>query len=298
MAQESTRHSNAGPSGGLGAGEPPAGDNGRSDLDALRARIGVLERLGTGRDGRAGVMPTGIAAIDAHLPWRGLPRGCLHEIVAREGDGAGPGFAAYLLSRLSAFGPVLWLSPRSDAYAPALEQLGRPGWTRRLLLVQARRRDELLWAMEESLHASGPAAVLGEIAAADMVASRRLQLAAEARGTTAILLRVGAVDAAMRAGSVAATRWRAESAPSGETPFPAPVESANGGETEPHGPHPARWAREDEIGPARWSIGLLRCRGGRPNDWLVEKDDETDSLAVVSPLRDRQADAEGTGLAR
>ncbi|MGE0273180.1 MAG: ImuA family protein [Alphaproteobacteria bacterium] len=285
MAQESIRHSTS----------SPAGESGRLDLDALRERIGAMERLGTGRDGRAGVMPTGIAAIDAHLPWRGLPRGCLHEIVSREGDGAGPGFAAYLLARLAAFGPVLWLSPRPDAYAPALEQLGRPGWTRRLLLVQARRRDELLWAMEESLHAPGPAAVLGEIAAADMVASRRLQLAAETRGATAILLRVGALDAAARAGSVAATRWRAASAPSGEaltvTEIDDDLDEDDLGEDAPSGP-------EDAIGPARWSIGLLRCRGGRPNDWLVEKDDETDSLAVVSPLRDGQAGAEGAGLGR
>ena len=279
MAQESIRHSS----------EAPAGETGRLDLDALRERIGAMERMGTGRDGRAGVMPVGIAAIDAHLPWRGLPRGCLHEIVSREGDGAGPGFAAYLLARLSAFGPVLWLSPRSDAYAPALEQLGRPGWTRRLLLVQARRRDELLWAMEESLHAPGPAAVLGEIAAADMVASRRLQLAAEARGATALLLRVGQIEAAARAGSVAATRWRAESAPSAETL--TNIDQDDLDEDAPSG-------MEDAIGPARWSIGLLRCRGGRPNDWLAEKDDETDSLSVVSPLRDGQADSEGAGLAR
>lgn len=281
MAQESTRHSN----------EPLAGETGRLDLDALRERIGAMERMGTGRDGRAGVMPTGIAAIDAHLPWRGLPRGCLHEIVAREGDGAGPGFAAYLLARLAAFGPVLWLSPRPDAYAPALEQLGRPGWTRRLLLVQARRRDELLWAMEESLNAPGPAAVLGEIAAADMVASRRLQLAAEARGATAILLRVRPIETAARAGSVAATRWRAESAPSGEALTITEIDQDDPDEDAPSG-------MEDAIGPARWSIGLLRCRGGRPNDWLVEKDDETDSLSVVSPLRDGQADAEGAGLAQ
>jgi protein ImuA len=261
-------------------------------------------------------MPTGIAAIDAHLPWRGLPRGCLHEIVSGEGDGAGPGFAAYLLARLSAFGPVLWLSPRPDAYGPALERLGPPGWTRRLLLAQARRRDELLWAMEESLHAHGPAAVLGEVAAADMVASRRLQLAAETRGATALLLRVGAVAAAARAGSVAATRWRAQSAPSGDQPLPAgsprtddaaDSRETGSGETDSGTPESGdtdfdeaafRWAREDGIGPARWNLGLLRCRGGRPNDWLVEKDDETDSLAVVSPLRDGQAGTEGTGLAR
>ncbi len=105
MAQESTRHSS----------ETPPGE-GRMDLDALRERIGALERLGSGRDGRAGVMPLGLPALDAHLPWRGLPRGCLHEIVAAEGDGAGPAFAAYLLARLAAFGPVLWLSPRPDAY--------------------------------------------------------------------------------------------------------------------------------------------------------------------------------------
>lgn len=284
MAQESIRHSS----------EDPAQETGGLSLESLRARIGAMERLGSGRDGRAGVMPTGIAAVDSHLPWRGLPRGCLHEIMAREGDGAGPGFAAYLLSRLAAFGPVLWLSPQPDAYAPALEQLGRPGWTRRLLLVQARRRDELLWAMEETLHAPGPAAVLGEIAAADMVASRRLQLAAETRGATAILLRVGPLEAAMRAGSVAATRWRAESAPSGEMPAPAGVQLPK---DEDDDEAASAWTR-DEISPARWSLSLLRCRGGRPNDWLVEKDDETDSLAVVSALRNGSAGSEGTGLAR
>lgn len=289
MAQDNT-HRSAAETAALNEsnGGRPAGVNGeRLNLADLRERIASMERLGSGRDGRAAVMPLGVPEIDSNLPWRGLPRGCLHEIVSGEGDGAGPGFAAYLLARLAAFGPVLWLSPRPDAYPPALERLGRAGWTRRLLLVQARKRDELLWAMEESLHAPGPAAVLGEIAAADMVASRRLQLAAETRGVTALLLRVGPVKAAMGAGSVAATRWRAESAPSGTPARRRSWHARNGA--------PVTW---DGLGPARWSLGLLRCRGGRPKDWLVEKDDETDSLSVVAPLRDGQAGEDGAHLAR
>ena len=56
------------------------------------------------------------------------------------------------------------------------------------MLVTASRDDEILWAVEEGLRAPGLAAVVGEIGPLPG-GSRRLQLAAERSGVTALLLR-------------------------------------------------------------------------------------------------------------
>ena len=82
---------------------------------------------------------------------------------------------------------VLWCLPRPDLYGPGLAAHGLdPG---RVVLVRASRDAEILWAMEEGLRAPGIVAVVGEIGSFPMVASRRLQLAAERSGITAFLLR-------------------------------------------------------------------------------------------------------------
>src|SRR5437764_25128 len=120
----------------------------------------------------------------------GLARGALHEILGAGGDeedGAlAAAFGAGILGRLVA-GMVLWCLPRPDLYGSGLAAHGLD--PRRLVLVQAPRDAEILWAMEEGLRAPGIAAVVGEIGALAAVASRRLQLAAERSGVTALLLR-------------------------------------------------------------------------------------------------------------
>ncbi len=146
-------------------------------LAALRARIAAL-------DGWAGAgvarpkVPLGLAAIDAVLPWGGLPRGCLHEIVAADASAAAAGFAAFLLGRLAAEGgAVVWCRRGRDLYGPGLPAFGLdPG---RLLLIDAGNEKNLCWAMEEALRSRAVAAVLGESAGAPPLAQRRLQLAAE-----------------------------------------------------------------------------------------------------------------------
>ena len=83
-------------------------------LVQLRDRIAALEAP----DGRKGfaVLPLGVAAIDAVLPWGGLPLGALHEIAAADDpdDAAALGFAAIVLGRLAARQdkPVLWVAGR------------------------------------------------------------------------------------------------------------------------------------------------------------------------------------------
>jgi protein ImuA len=203
--------------------------------------------------------PLGLPEIDRLLP-DGVLTGALHEIEAgptpsgrvAAHDGAALGFTAFLLGRLGP-GTLLWCRQSSGAdappYAPALAAWFDPA---RLLMVTARRDEDLFWAIEEGLRTPGIAAVVGETRAADPTAGRRLSLAAEKNGVPALLLRAQPGPTQ----SVCATRWRVASAPS------------------------------RDLAP-RWQVELRRNRFGTPSaeetpSWLLEWNDETRRLAVVS----------------
>ena len=141
------------------------------------------------------------------LEGSGSRSGALHEVIA-DTPGAATGFCLALAARLArAGGAVLWCEhPALDSgrlYPPGLLAYGLdPG---RLIVVRARKDTDALWAMEEALRCRGLAAVVGELRTVSLAASRRLQLAAEAGGVTALVLR--ARDA-RPAPSAALTRWR------------------------------------------------------------------------------------------
>jgi len=226
-------------------------------LEGLRRRIAALER-GGGRPPRARTVGFGLAAVDGALPAGGLEPGALHEVLAGEGTGAA--LAAALAAR--AGGLVLWCRGQRNArlYAPGLAAFGLA--PDRLLLAQARGEQEMLWAMEEGLRSGRLACVLGEARKLDLTASRRLQLAAEAGGGLALLLRP--TDAA--GASAAITRWRV-----------APLLGAAPG-----------WRG---VGRPRWRLDLLRCRGASPRSWTVDWDDATHSFHLAAPLADGSAEA-------
>lgn len=237
----------------------------------LREKVRRLERAHSAqRSGRAAGVPLGVPAIDALLPEGGLLTGALHEIEAGPApsgrvaahDGAALGFAGHVIGRFArrTGGTILWCRrPMGtfDAlpYAPTLSTWFDPA---RLLMVTARRDEDLFWAMEEGLRCPGIAAVLGETRAADPTAGRRLSLAAEKSGVPALLLRAQPAPPQ----SVCATRWRIASAPSQSTPGLG------------------------DVGAARWRLELRRNRFGTPSaaetpSWLVEWNDETHCLSVV-----------------
>jgi protein ImuA len=232
-------------------------------VEALRTRIAALEGPGAGQAGSpGGPVSLGLEELDRALPWGGLPLAALHEITpGAVADGAAAGFAALLLGRLAKAGrsrSILWCAAGDGLYGHGLAAYGLD--CRRLVLVRGRRDADLLWAMEEALRSGAVAAVLGEIQETDLTASRRLQLAAEAGGTAALLLR----PAEAKPGpSPALTAWRIAAAPS------APSS---------HG-----------IGAERWSVELTRCRGAVPRRWLLEWNDEAHRLVMAAELRDRSA---------
>ena len=146
----------------------------RRRLERLRTALARLEPAAT-QSGGQGVLPLGLAALDQALPGGGLRRGALHELHGAPHQGAALGFATALLARLLAGGGhAVWIGPRGDLYAPGLAALGLA--PERLIVVRARRRDTILWGLEEALRSPGLAAALAEVERLDLTASRRLQL--------------------------------------------------------------------------------------------------------------------------
>jgi protein ImuA len=237
-------------------------------LAALRRRLEALVRVG--RADQA-VLPFGVPAVDKALPGNGLALGALHEVAGagpEEEDGAvAAAFLAGILARLKLPLPILWCLPEDDLYGPGLAAAGLD--TGRLILAQARRPQELLWAMEEGLKSSGLAAVVGETAALSLPASRRLLLAAEASGVTGFALRRWrrSNDAAAQRliPNAALTRWRVAAVPGDLS------------------------AGEPGIGRPRWQVELWRCRGGVPAFWMMEACDATGHVALAAALADRPA---------
>jgi protein ImuA len=214
----------------------------------------------------ARILSLGLPALNAALPENGLALGRLHEVMAPAGE-AGTGFAAALLTRIAgAQGRVLWCGP--PPYGPGLAAFGLD--PDQVIFARTAPDAETLWAMEEGLRCPSLAAVLGEVGALDLTAGRRLQLAAERWGVTAIALRRHR-RADHRSGtprlepSAATTRWRI-------APLPG-VDAA-----------------------ARWSVELLRCRGGTPRDFVLEWSHETRDLAVAAAADHRSAASFGSGL--
>jgi hypothetical protein len=81
-----------------------------------------------------------------------------------------------------------------------------------LLVAQGRTTVDVLWTMEECLRSGAASAVLGEVADLQPIALRRLQLAAEAGGITALLLRPFGSGVGIAS---ATTCWRVGAVPSG-----------------------------------------------------------------------------------
>jgi protein ImuA len=235
-------------------------------LQAVRAKIAAIE---AGRSGVQAVLPFGDERIDSALPGGGLPLGRWHEAVGEgleaETGAAMAGFVAALASPLAQRGAVVWVMRRDDLHAPGLCGLGFPG--QRLIQVLARDDDEALAALEDALGAAGVTAAVGEVEEVDLTAGRRLQLACERRAATGFVIRrrpYGGAGRIAATGSAAATRWKIAAAPS----------------------QPA--AGEPGLGPPRWRVTLERCRGGRPGEWLMEKNDGAHPLRLVAELGDRQ----------
>ncbi len=221
-------------------------------IRSLRARIAAVER--TRAQDAPVLVPMGHAAIDAAIGG-GIMRARLHEIFAASLDdgGSAAGFAAMLSAQLARPGAtIFWLRERGAEarggclHAPGLVELGvDPG---RVILGVMDDALGLLRVAAEVVRCPDIDVAVIEVwknpRVLDLTASRRLAVAAEASGVTALMLRADAEPGP----SAAQTRWSVASASA------APLEA-------------------DAPGYPTFELQLLRQRGGSADRrWQVEWD--------------------------
>lgn len=180
----------------------------------------------------------------AAFPNAVFPLGGIHEFLSGDASGAAAttGFIAGILSfLLRKGGAAIWISTAQKIFPPGLKQFGLD--PDRIIFIEVKKDKEALWVMEESLHYSGLVAVVGEINAIDLTASRRLQLAVEQSCVTGFIIRAG--NRSLNTIACVA-RWHIlSSASKGADGLPG-------------------------VSFPRWQIGLLKVRNGRPGNWLAE----------------------------
>ena len=156
-------------------------------LQQNSARLWRAREAGSSAAAPAG-LPTGYAALDRCLPGAGWPRQGLIEILS---DQRGIGELRLLLPALAVLcrdesgGWIAWVSPPYRPYAPSLAAWGID--VGRMLVVNGAGATE--WAMDQALRSESCSAVLGWANPRDPHALRRLQLAAEASRSLAVLYR-------------------------------------------------------------------------------------------------------------
>jgi protein ImuA len=219
-----------------------------STLASLRSSIERIEAPG---DVHAlNKIALGHKAADAMLRG-GLALAAVHEIFAEGRHGAAAtGFIAAIAGRLSPCKPLVWVRQdfaevESGALSPnGLAELGLD--PRLLVTVRAADVEAALRTTADALACDALGAVVletfGETRQFDLVASRKLTLAAQSSGVTALLLRVGAVPAP----STAETRWIVRAA---------------------HSPPSAPWSA---WGAPVFDAQLVRNRHGPVGRWIME----------------------------
>jgi protein ImuA len=145
------------------------------------------------RNGRAVAAPiveaSGWTELDAVLPGGGWQAGTIVELMPAASGIGELRLLLPALARITGAGRhVTLIAPPYIPFAPALAQHGV--LLERLLVIQAQQAEDILWAAEQSLRCRSFGAVLAWPAATIKDREiRRLQLAAEAGGSTGFLYR-------------------------------------------------------------------------------------------------------------
>jgi protein ImuA len=219
-----------------------------STLARLRGSIERIEAPGDACAHRK--VTLGHAGADATLQG-GLAMAAVHEVFS-EGhqSAAATGFTAGLAGRLTPRRPLVWVRQDfSEIESGALSMSGvrELGLDPRLLVtVRAADADAALRTAADALACDALGAVVlevwGEARQFDLVASRKLTLAAQASGVTALLLRVAATPQP----STAETRWIVRAA---------------------HSPPGSPWSA---WGAPVFDAQLVRNRHGPVGRWIME----------------------------
>lgn len=246
----------------------------------MGANITLLEELrhrmseaggGHGPAARDAHLATGVEPLDAALPGGGLPAGALTEIFYNSTSPGGAASLACIAARAAARATtftngrdftngrfVAWIDT-DEFYPPAAAALGLD--PEKLFMIHPRDPGEALWTFEQTARSRAIAASILLITNTTIAVTRRLQLAAEAGGGLALLLRSAAGAGHPSAASVR-LRAQARAAPAAT---PAAV-----------------------LPPQRIEIEILKIRGTlSSNNFLIEIDHASGDVRGAAAAADR-----------
>jgi protein ImuA len=211
-------------------------------IEALAEQVRRIE--GARRADAQAVISSGLPALDALLPDGGFRPGSLVEWLA-EDSGSGAATLALLAARQAACdgGALVVVDRQRLFYPPAAVRLKID--LQRLMIVRPAGRRDHAWALDQVLRSRGVAAVWCFPGEQDPHTLRRWQLAAEASGVLALMLRAAS---ARHEPSWAELRLLVE-------PITEPITGPIAGPIA--GPAQATLDRG-----RRWRVELLRCRSG------------------------------------
>jgi len=223
-------------------------------MSTLASLRGDIERLEAHEDGYAPHKAAlGHAGADAALRG-GLALAAVHEVFC-EGhqSAAATGFIAGLAGRVAPRRPLVWVRQdfsEIESGALSMSGLAELGLDPRCLVtVRAANSESALRTAADALACDALGAVVldvwGETRQLDLVASRKLTLAAQASGVTGLLLRIAATPSP----STAETRWIVRAA---------------------HSPPTANAAPWSAWGAPVFDAELIRNRHGPVGRWIME----------------------------
>jgi protein ImuA len=220
--------------------------SGAGMLASLRGRIERIEAHGSAYAPNR--IALGHADADAALQG-GLAVGTMHEVFAQAGrhNAVATGFIAGLAGRVTARRPLVWVRQdftEIESGAVSMSGLAELGLDPRLVVtVRAADVESALRTAADALACDALGGVVlevwGQARQLDLVASRKLTLAAQASGVTGLLLRTAAEPLP----STAETRWIVRAA---------------------HSPPAANW------GAPVFDAQLVRNRHGAVGRWIME----------------------------
>jgi protein ImuA len=191
-------------------------------LATLRGSIERIETSASAQAGAPGRVALGHADVDGTLQG-GLAVAAVHEVFAEGRQSAtATGFLAGLAGRAAARRPLVWVRQdftEIESGALSMSGLAELGLDPRLLVtVRAADVEAALRTAADALACDVLGGVVleiwGEARQLDLVASRKLTLAAQASGVTGLLLRIAAEPSP----STAETRWIVRAAHSPPAP--------------------------------------------------------------------------------
>ena len=195
----------------------------------------------------------GLGALESSFPNGVFPTGAIHEMICptQEHTAATAGLLGGILQSLMEHGGVcLWIGIRRTIFPPAFSRFNvAPD---RVIFIDAKQEQEVLWVMEQGLKCEGIAAVVAEVKEISIIQSRRLQLAVETSKVTGFLLRD---DPRKLGANTCVARWEV-------SPLPSKLEEGLPG-----------------VGYPRWQVNLLRVRNGNPGSWKLEW--QNDSFIII-----------------